>query len=147
MYNNNYIDKDLMYLADAYLDDDVFNSFFGSSVLEMAKFFMAVYVRFFDSPEYDAMMQSPGIEKIPIEDRRWSHYIAGAGVLIRTYPPIYEMAKNQVAQRTKNFMEVHDLETFILENKREWIDTHSMLAGKKMKEEECLPYFFDRLLK
>ena len=147
MYNNNYVDKDLMYLADAYLDDDVFNSFFGSSVLEMAKFFMAVYVRFFDSPEYDAMMQSPGIEKIPIEDRRWSHYIAGAGVLIRTYPPIYEMAKNQVAQRTKNFMEVHDLETFILENKREWIDTHSMLAGKKMKEEECLPYFFDRLLK
>ncbi len=147
MYNNNYVDKDLMYLADAYLDDDVFNSFFGSSVLEMTKFYMDVYVRFFDNPEYDTMLQSPGIEKIPIEDRRWSQYIAGAGALIRNYPQIFEAARNQVAHRTRNFMEVHDLETFIAENKREWIDIHSMLAGKKMKAEDCLPYFFDRLLK
>jgi len=147
MYNNNYVDKDLMYLADAYLDDDVFNSFFGSSVLEMAKFYMAVYVRFFDSPEFESMMQSEGIEKISIEDRRWSHYIDGASSLIRNYPHILETAKNQVAARTRNFMQVHDLEAFIAENKREWIDTHSLLAGKKMKEEECLPYFFDRLVK
>lgn len=65
MYNNNYIDKDLMYLADAYLNDDVFNSFFGSSVLAMAKFYMAVYIRFFDTPGFDAMLQSEGIEKYP----------------------------------------------------------------------------------
>ena len=42
MYNNNYMDKDFMYLADAYIDDDAFNSLFGSSVLEMAKFYMDV---------------------------------------------------------------------------------------------------------
>jgi len=147
MYNNNYMDKDLMYLADAYLDDDVFNSFFGSSVLEMAKFYLAVYVKFFDNSEYDAMMQTEGIEEIPIEDRRWSHYIAGANALIRKYPHILESALSQVAERTRNFMEMHDLETFIAENKREWIDIHSMLAGRKMQEEECLPYLFDKLLK
>ncbi|MGW8186177.1 MAG: FAD-dependent oxidoreductase, partial [Desulfobacterales bacterium] len=39
MYNNNYLSKDFMYLADAYIDSDAFNSFFGSSVLEMAKFY------------------------------------------------------------------------------------------------------------
>ena len=67
--------------------------------------------------------------------------------MIRNYPHILETAKNQVAERTRNFLEVHDLETFISENKREWIDIHSLLAGKKMKEEECLPYVFERLLK
>lgn len=147
MYNNNYVDKDLMYLADAYLDDDVFNSFFGSSVLEMAKFYLEVYVKFFDSPEYDAMIHTEGIEKIPVEDRRWSHYIAGATALIKKYPDIHASATSQVAERTENFMEMHDLETFLAENKREWIDTHSQLAGREMKEEECLPYMFDRLLK
>ena len=147
MYNNNYVDKDFMYLADAYLDDDVFNSFFGSSVLEMAKFYMAVYLRFFDKSEFDTMIQSNGIEKIPIEDRRWSHYIAGAVSLIQNYPHILESAKTQVAKRTQNFIETHDLETFISENKREWMDTHSLLAGMTMREEDCLPYIFDRLLK
>jgi hypothetical protein len=55
MYNNNYIDQDLMYLADAYIDDDAFNSFFGSSVLEMAKFYMDVYC--------DCIIGSSGIIK------------------------------------------------------------------------------------
>jgi hypothetical protein len=35
MTNTNYVDQDFMYLADAYIDDDAFNSFFGSSVLEI----------------------------------------------------------------------------------------------------------------
>ncbi len=147
MYNNNYVDKDLMYLADAYLDDDVFNSFFGSSVLEMAKFYLAVFVKFFDSPEFESMLQTEGIEKISIEERSWSHYIAGANALIRKYPDILAAAQKQIAERTRNFMEVHDIETFIAENKREWIDTHSLLAGERMKEEDCLPYLFDRLAK
>jgi len=146
MYNNNYVDQDLMYLADAYIDDDAFNSFFGSSVLEMVKFYMAVYVRFFDNDDYFAMIKSDGIESIPIEDRRWSHYIAGAAALMDHYPDIYETARKQVAERTKNFMEAHDLETYIAANKREWIDTHSLLAGKPMQEEACLPYVFQKLI-
>jgi siroheme synthase (precorrin-2 oxidase/ferrochelatase) len=145
MYNNNYVDKDMIYLADAYIDDDAFNSFFGSSVLEMIKFYMDVYIHFFNNPDFDTMIKSDGIEKISIADRKWSHYIAGAISLVKNYPDIHEIAKKQVAQRTKNFLESHDLETYISENRREWIDTHSLLAGKTMKEEDCLPYVFQKL--
>lgn len=146
MYNVNYLDKDLMYLADAYIDDDAFNSFFGSSVLEMAKFYLDVYIRFFDQSEFATMIQSQGIQKLPIQERAWSHYIAGANALINTYPEIRAMVHQQVAQRSKNFLEAHDLPTYIAENKREWIDIHALLAGKPMRAEECLPYVFDKLL-
>ena len=146
MYNNNYIDKDLMYLADAYIDDDVFNSFFGSSVLEMTKFYMDVYIDFFDNPEFDTMITSDGIGKIDINDRRWSHYIAGADALIRNYPHYYEVAKAQIEQRSANFLEAHDLETYIAENKREWFDTHTLLNGGPLAETECLPYVFEKLI-
>ena len=147
MYTHNYISNDFMYLADAEIDDDAFNSVFGSSVLEMVKFFIEVFIQFFNNPEYDAMAAMEGIERIPIADRKWSHYIRSAMALMRAYPKIREIAQNQVAQRTQNFLEVHDLETYIAANKREWIDTHSMLAGRLMKEEECLPYVFEKLLR
>jgi len=146
MFNNNYVDKDLMYLADAYIDDDAFNSFFGSSVLEMAKFYLNVYLHFFKNDDYYTMINSDGIETISIEDRKWSHYIAGANALINHYPDIHEKAKKQVSQRTKNFIEAHDLETYIAANKREWMDTHSFLAGKPMTPEDCLPYEFQKLI-
>jgi hypothetical protein len=146
MYNNNCLDKDLMYLADAYIDDDAFNSLFGSSVLEMAKFYLDVYVYFFNNNDYYSMIESDGIETISIEDRKWSHYIAGAATLMKHYPDIYETARKQVSERTNNFIEAHDLETYIFANKREWIDTHSLLAGKPMNAEECLPYLFQKLI-
>lgn len=147
IYTNNYLAKDFMYLADAFIDDDAFNSFFGSSVLEMVKFYVEVFIKFFDNPEYEHMMNTEGIEKIPIEERKWSHYINAAVALIQKYPDIHEIAKKQVIQRTQNFLEAHDLETYIAQNKREWIDTHSKLAGKPMKEAECLPYVFEKLIK
>ncbi|MFO7661535.1 MAG: hypothetical protein R6X18_02960, partial [Chloroflexota bacterium] len=75
IYNNNYLAKDFMYLADAYIDDDAFNSLFGSSVLEMVKFYLEVFIMFFDTPEYDAMIKTEGIEKIPIGERKWSPLI------------------------------------------------------------------------
>ena len=43
-YNNNYLAKDFMYLADAYIDSNAFNSLFGSSVLEMVKFYIEVFI-------------------------------------------------------------------------------------------------------
>lgn len=147
IYNNNYIAKDFMYLADAYIDDDAFNSLFGSSVLEMVKFYIEVFIMFFDSPAYDDMVATEGIEKIPIEGRKWSNYIKSAMALIGKYPNIREIARKQVTRRTKNFLEAHDMETYIAANKREWRDTHSMLAGKPMREEECMPYVFEKLLK
>ena len=147
IYTNNYLAKDFIYLADAFIDDDAFNSFFGSSVLEMVKFYVEVFIKFFDNPEYEPMMNTEGIEKIPIEERKWSHYINAAVALVQKYPDIHEIAKKQVSQRTQNFLEAHDLETYIAQNKREWIDTHSKLAGKPMKEAECLPYVFEKLIK
>jgi hypothetical protein len=146
IYNTNYLDKDFMYLADAYIDDDAFNSFFGSSVLEMARFYMEVYIEYFDSPGFQDAMAAPGIEKIPIEERKWSHYIAGATALIRSRPAIRDIALKQIARRTENFLEKHDMRTYIEENKREWMDMHARLAGKPLKEEECLPYVFEKLL-
>jgi cation diffusion facilitator CzcD-associated flavoprotein CzcO len=146
IYNNNYIDKDLMYLADAFIDDDVFNSFFGSSVLEMAKFYMSAYIKFFNNPEFNRMIKSEGMEKIPVEQRSWSHYIAGANALIKNYSYFRTAAMDQVTVRSQNFLEAHDLKAYITENKREWIDTHALLAGKPMKEEECLPYLFEKLI-
>lgn len=145
--NTNYVAKDFMYLADAYIDDEAFNSLFGSSVLEMVKFYLEVFVLFFDSPEYDVMVRSEGIEKLPIGERKWSDYIAGAMALIRNYPAIHAIARRQIARRTQNFLEAHDLETYIAANKREWIDTHAMLAEKPMTEADCLPYVFEKLLK
>lgn len=146
MYNINYVDKDFMYLADAYIDDDAFNSFFGSSVLEMSKFYLDVYIRFFDSAEYDDMIRTPGVEKIAIETRAWSQYIAGADALINRYDDLRAAARRQVDWRTQNFLEAHDLETYIAENKREWFDLHAQLAGRPLAESECLPYVFDKLL-
>jgi cation diffusion facilitator CzcD-associated flavoprotein CzcO len=146
-YNNNYLARNFLYLADAWIDDDAFNSLFGSSVLEMVKFYIEVFIMFFNNSRYDDMISTPGIEKIPIEDRKWSHYIKSAMALIHNYPTIREIAMKQINQRTRNFMEIHDLESYIAENKREWIETHSMLAGKAMTEEECLPYVFDKLLR
>jgi hypothetical protein len=107
---------------------------------------MEVFVMFFDSPEYEAMMRIEEIEKRPIAQRKWSHYIQGAMALIQNYPRIREIAWQQVQQRTANFLEVHDLETYIAQNKREWIDMHSLLAGRPMKEDDCLPYVFERLI-
>jgi len=146
MYNNNYVDKDFMYLADAFIDDDAFNSLFGSSVLEMVKFYMEVFVMFFDNPDYNTMVETEGIRKIPVSSRAWSHYIEAAMALIRAYPAVRDTAAHQVDTRTKNFLEIHDMETFIAENKREWVDIHSTLAGKPMAEGDCLPYIFEKLL-
>ena len=146
MYNNNYVDRDFMYLADAYIDDEVFNSFFGSSILEMTKFYISVYLDFFDNPEFDEMIRSEGMYKISIDDRRWSHYIAGAESLIRRYPRFYDAAKAQIEDRTASFLETHDLETYIAANRREWFSTHELLAGKSLSEAECLPYVFEKLV-
>ncbi len=146
VYTNNYVDKHFIYLADAYIDDDAFNSFFGSSVLEMVKFYLEVFVKNFDSDEYEKMVETGGFNQIAMEDRKWSHYISAAEYYINNDDFFYEVAKQQVSNRTHNFLEKHDLETYIAENKREWIDLHTMLAGKHLNEEERLPYVFEKLL-
>ncbi|MBT3275815.1 MAG: FAD-dependent oxidoreductase, partial [Spirochaetales bacterium] len=145
MYNVNYIDKDFMYLADAFIDDNAFNSFFGSSVLEMTRFYMDVFLEYFDTGNFEEMTRIAGIEKMDIEERSWSHYITGAMALIHENPRFADAARVQVDERTARFLESHDLETYIAENKREWYDTHTLLAGGPLPEGQCLPYVFERL--
>ena len=146
-YNNNYLDRNLMYLADAYIDDEAFNSMFGSSVLEMVRFYVDLFIRFYDAPGFDEMLRTPGIEKLPITERKWSDYIKGSMSLMKRYPEIAEQTMQLVARRTENFLEAHDLETYIAENKREWLETHALLAGRPVDEAECLPYVFERLIR
>ena len=92
------------------------------------------------------MINSAGIATLPIEQRSWSHYIAGAESLMRNYPVFYEAAKEQIERRTANFHEAHDLETYIAQNKREWIETHALLRGSETSESAYLPYVFDKLI-
>ena len=145
-YNVNYLDKDMIYLADAFIDDNAFNSFFGSSVLEMVRFYMDVYVHFFDSDALEAMLTTEGVVKVPIEERKWSHYISGANALIGRYPDIRQKAADQVARRTQNFMQSFDLGQYIAVNRREWIETHRRVAGKALPPDACLPYPFEKLI-
>jgi hypothetical protein len=135
-----------MYLADAYIDDSAHNSFFGSSVLEMVKFYLEVYLDLFDNPAYEQALRAPGIEAVPLDDRKWSHYIAGAHALIGAYPRFGEIARAQIDRRTANFLESYDLESYIAANRREWVDTHRRLAGEQLAEADCLPFVFDRLI-
>jgi cation diffusion facilitator CzcD-associated flavoprotein CzcO len=145
-YNNNYIDRDFMYLADAFIDDNAHTSFFGSSVLEMVKFYVEVYAEFFDNPGFQQMLHAEGIRKIPITDRKWSDYIAGANALMRAYPRVRDFALAQIERRTADFLQTYDLDTYIAANRREWFDTHRMLAAHDMPEADCLPFVFEKLL-
>merc|ERR1739845_307070 len=76
----NYLDDHFMYLADALIDDNVFNSVFGSSVLEMAKMFAAVYLYFWKNPA-DYRKVAEKLKTVSVGDRKWSDYIDGLDVL------------------------------------------------------------------
>jgi hypothetical protein len=91
------------------------------------------------------MIQTEGIDKLPIARRMWSHYIQGAMTLIASDQRIHDVAWKQVGQRTDNFLQAHDLKTYIEQNKREWHAIHELLAERTMKAEECLPYVFEKL--
>jgi hypothetical protein len=67
--------------------------------------------------------------------------------LIKNDSRIHDIAWRKINRRTENFLQAHDLTTYIEQNKREWLDMHAMLAGRPVKEEECLPYVFDNLVK
>ena len=114
--------------------------------MTVIRIYRDVYLDFFDNDSFTDMLEIEGIYPISIEDRRWSHYIAGAEALIREYPRFYEAARNQIDDRTANFMEFHDIPAYIDANKREWQTLHEQLKGRSMSADECLPYFFEKLI-
>merc|ERR1711985_97495 len=86
----NYLDEHVMYLADAYIDDDAFNSFFGSSVLEMAKFYIMVFEHFFKNPPTKE-------EENKINYRRYLNFV-------ETQTP-----EEYIAANKREWHELHDL--------------------------------------
>ena len=124
----NYLDDNLMYLADALIDDNVFNSIFGSSVIEMVKFFTEVYIYFFENPNEYKNIQDK-LETVNVDDRRWSVYIAGTQVLFENNENIQNIIKKQLTERHQNFVDAHTIEQFIRENKREWIEINKILSS------------------
>jgi len=123
----NYLDDNFMYLADALIDDNVFNSIFGSSVIEMVKFFTEVYIHFFHNPEECKKVQDK-LHTVDIENRKWSDYIAGTQVLFENNESLNEVVKTQLAKRHNNFINAHNVEDFKRENKREWIEINKILS-------------------
>merc|ERR1711924_111767 len=109
----NYLDENGMYLADAYIDDDAFNSFFGSSVVEMSKFYIMVFEHFFNnSSERDSAKLSDPFktDTVSIEHRAWSHYISGANFLVDNVPDIKAKADKLVNRRYLDFTETQTVQ-------------------------------------
>ena len=139
----NYLDEHVMYLADAYIDDDAFNSFFGSSVLEMAKFYIMVFEHFFKNPptqEEENKINLHLPRDISINSRAWSHYIAGANFLVKHVPAIKAKADKIIHRRYLNFVETQTPEEYIAANKREWHELHDLLSQSKIDSSCYLPY-------
>lgn len=123
----NYLDENLMYLADALIDDNVFNSMFGSSVLEMAKFYTNVFVYFLKNKDVYPTVQDE-FHNVPIVERKWSDYIKGLEVLCDKIPDMKQIAIEQANSRHKDFVEAHNVQTYLRENKREWTELNRILS-------------------
>ena len=83
--HSNYLDKNLIYLADAEIDENAFNSFYGSSVIEYGKFWTKVFVEGLLRPEaLGPKLWGADVPFTLIKDRKWSQYIASAANLIKT---------------------------------------------------------------
>eukprot|EP00613_Pedinella_sp_CCMP2098_P074214 CAMPEP_0171913182 /NCGR_PEP_ID=MMETSP0993-20121228/11575_1 /TAXON_ID=483369 /ORGANISM="non described non described, Strain CCMP2098" /LENGTH=2101 /DNA_ID=CAMNT_0012547131 /DNA_START=37 /DNA_END=6342 /DNA_ORIENTATION=+ len=144
--HSNYLDKDMMYLADAEIDEGAFNSFYGSSVIEYGKFWTKVYVEGLErGAELGPKLWGSEVSYTPIKDRKWSQYIASAATLIKTDGALEKAAWDLVNKRTAHFNRTMPPKSFAEVNKREWQELHTRLnGGVAMPLEAQLPYFFDQ---
>ena len=100
LMHSNYLDKNMIYLADAEIDESAFNSFFGSSVLEYAKFYTNVFVEGLERPDaLGPMLWGPDVETCPVHLRKWTQYIAVSEELIAKDPACAKHAADQVSKR------------------------------------------------
>jgi len=145
---SNYLDKHLMYLADAEIDHGAFNWFFGSSVLEYAKFFTEAYITGLEhEDEVGDMLWGDHLPTSSIQERKWSQYIDASAKLIRAseagVPYFADAARGQVERRTKHFHSTLPPDVYVKANKAEWVELHTRLnGGRPVPEEKQLPYFF-----
>ena len=145
LHHSNYLDKHLMYLADAEIDETAFNSFLGSSVLEYAKFYSNVYVEGLARPEaLGPRLWGEAVPKTPVSDRKWTQYIGVALDLIQHDPSIARLAAEQVQQRTEHFYRTMPPRAFVAVNKKEWVELHTRLnGGVPVAPDAQLPYYFE----
>ncbi|CAE8688797.1 unnamed protein product [Polarella glacialis] len=148
MKTTNYVDKHLMYLADAEIDHGAFNWFFGSSVLEYAKFFTEVYVAGLEHEEQvGEMLWGADLPTTKIQERKWSGFIAASSKLLKAkadgIPYFADAAHNQVEKRTRHFYNTLPPVAYVKSNEAEWVELHTRLnGGKPVPPELQLPYFF-----
>jgi thioredoxin reductase len=142
---SNYLDKHLIYLADAEIDDGAFNFFFGSSVLEYAKFYTSVFIEGLRREgELGHLLWGDTVKRVPLSKRVWSQYIATARRLCQADPRISTIARAQVDARTAHFMATLPPPAYEASNRQEWEDMHTTLnGGVPVPKEKQLPYFLD----
>jgi methionine synthase II (cobalamin-independent)/thioredoxin reductase len=139
--DTNYLDKNMMYLADAEIDDNAFNSFFGSSVLEYGKFFTNVFMEGLRrEEELGSALWGPDVPRVAITDRAWSQYITSAKRLVTSDSVINTHARQQVDLRTKQFFKNLPTEAYEAANRQDWEDLHVLLGATP---EQRVPYFTD----
>jgi hypothetical protein len=141
----NYLDRDMMYLADAEIDEGAFNSFLGSSVLEYAKFFTNVYVEGLKrGEELGEMLWGSDTVSVPIGDRKWNQYIAAGTKMIKSDEGIARLAREQVDKRSAHFHRTLPPRSFLETNRKEWEELHQRLnGGVPVPKKKQLPYFFE----
>ncbi|CAE8590436.1 unnamed protein product [Polarella glacialis] len=148
MKTTNYVGKHLMYLADAEIDHGAFNWFFGSSVLEYAKFFTEVYVAGLEHEEQvGEMLWGDDLPTTKIQERKWSGFIAASSKLLKAkadgIPYFADAAHNQVEKRTRHFYNTLPPVAYVKSNEAEWVELHTRLnGGVPVAPELQLPYFF-----
>jgi len=143
--STNYLDKDMMYLADAEIDEGAFNSFFGSSVLEYGKFFSNVFVEGLKRGEaLGERLWGKDTISVPIAERKWNQYIAAAQKLINGDSAIAAHARTQVDLRTQHFWRTLPPSSFVAVNKKEWEELHQRLnGGVPVPKDMQLKYYFE----
>jgi hypothetical protein len=141
--HSNYLDKNMMYLADAEIDETAFNSFFGSSVLEYANFYTNTYVQAFERPDaLGSILWGAAVKRTPVSLRKWTQYIAVAQELIEKDTTMRGLAADQVRERTKHFYRTMSPEAFLEVNRLEWEELHERLNGSPVSKDKQLPYLF-----
>lgn len=142
---SNYLDKHLIYLADAEIDDNAFNSLFGSSVLEYAKFYTNVYIEGLQrEAQLGDMLWGPEVPRVDINKRTWSQYITTAHQLFAADPTIKHLARQQVDARTAHFMASLPPPAYEAANRQEWEDIHTLCnSGVPVPRDKQLPYYLD----
>jgi hypothetical protein len=140
----NYLAPNLMYLADAEIDEQAFNYFFGSSVIEYAKFYSEVFAFALTHPGLcDDELWGVNVATTPLHDRKWTQYIGAARTLIKEHPQVRTIAQRQVDDRTAHFWGSYAPADWVAMNRVEWAELHHRLAGREVPVADQLEYFFN----